>query len=102
MALLLAAVAVCLARAAQGFELRAGRCADLAVENHARAFAYLPAGMARLLATACSVTASMAAFFAMFYRWSTFGATIQERAHIARGNAAVDAARTRAAARGGT
>ncbi|MFD3993842.1 hypothetical protein [Streptomyces sp. NPDC058583] len=99
-ALLLAAVAACLARAAQGFELWAGQYADLAVETRARVFAYPPAGMALLLATACSVTASMAAFVAMFFGWSTFGAIIQERAHIARGNAAVNAARARAAARG--
>jgi hypothetical protein len=101
-ALLLAAVAACLARAAQGFELWAGRCADLAVESHARVLAHPPAGMARLLAAVCSVTASMAAFVAMFFGWSTFGATIQERAHIARCNAAVNAARARAAARGST
>ncbi|MFC8727523.1 hypothetical protein [Streptomyces bacillaris] len=99
-AMFFAAVAACLARAAQGLELWAGRCADLAVETHARVFAYPPAGMARLLATACSATASMAAFVAMFFGWSTFGATIQERAHTARDNAAVNAARARAAARG--
>ncbi|MGF0164350.1 hypothetical protein OH717_17735 [Streptomyces albidoflavus] len=99
-ALFFAAVAACMARAAQGFELWAGRCADLAVETRTRVFAYPPAGMARLLATACSVTASMAAFVAMFFGWSTFGATIQERAHIARDNAAVNAARARAAAWG--
>ncbi|MFK0227352.1 hypothetical protein ACIQUL_16470 [Streptomyces sp. NPDC090303] len=97
--LLLAAVAACLARAAQGLELWAGQCADLAVETRTRVFAYPPAGMARLLATACSATASIAAFVAMFFGWSTFGASIQERAHIARDNAAVNAARARAAAR---
>ncbi|MEU0715673.1 hypothetical protein ABZ498_00645 [Streptomyces lavendulocolor] len=99
-ALFLAAVAACLARAAQGFELWADCCADLAVETPARLFAYASTGMARLLATACSATASMAAFVAMFFGWSAFGATIQERAHMARDNAAVNAARARAAARG--
>ncbi len=99
-ALFLEAVAACLARAAQGFELWAGQCADLAVETRARVFAYPPAAMARLLATTCSVTASMAAFVAVFFGWSTFGAVIQERAHIARGSAAVNAARARAAVQG--
>lgn len=97
-ALLFAAVAVFLARAAQGFELWAGRCADLAVETHVRIFAYPPASMARLLATAAFATATGAAFIAMFFGWSEFGTSIQERAHIARDNAAANGARARAAA----
>ncbi|MFH8626232.1 hypothetical protein ACH4A8_30860 [Streptomyces vietnamensis] len=85
-----------------GFRLLFSAClvAGFAVETRARVFAYPPAAMARLLATACSVTASMAAFVAMFFGWSTFGAVIQERAHIARGSAAVNAARARAAVQG--
>ncbi|MFD4589162.1 hypothetical protein [Streptomyces rubiginosohelvolus] len=98
-ALFFAAVAVFLARAAQGFELWAGRCADLAVETHVRIFAYPPAGVARLLATAAFATATAAAFIAMFFGWGEFGTTIQDRAHIARDNAALNGARAQAATR---
>ncbi|WP_327375414.1 hypothetical protein OG393_16535 [Streptomyces sp. NBC_01216] len=97
-ALFFAALAVLLARAAQGFELWAGRCADLAIDTHVRIFAYPPASMARLLATAAFATATGAAFIAMFFGWSEFGTSIQERAHTARDNAAMNGTRAQAAA----
>lgn len=99
-AIFFACVAVFLARAAQGFELWAGRCADLAVDTRVRVLAYLPASMARITASASSVTATVAAFVALLYGWGEFGRGIQDRAHIARDNAAIHVARARAATRG--
>ncbi|MEW1690143.1 hypothetical protein ACIQOF_16275 [Streptomyces sp. NPDC091265] len=92
-------VAAFLARAAQGFDLWAGRCADLAVDTRVRLLAYLPAGLTRFMASAALVTATMAAFFALLFGWGEFGRNIQERAHLARDNAAMHAARARAAVR---
>lgn len=98
---LVACVAVFFARVAQGLELWTGRCADTAMQTRVRFVAYLPASMARVMASACSVSATMAALVAIFYGWGDFGGSIQERAHMARDNAAVHAARARAATQRG-
>lgn len=92
-----ACVAAFAARAAQGLEMWAGRCADTAHHTSVRILARLPAGMARALAGASSVAATLAILVAAFYGWGEFGATVQERARIARDNAALNAARARAA-----
>ncbi|WP_019885847.1 hypothetical protein [Streptomyces purpureus] len=93
-------VAAFLARTAQGFELWAGRCADLAVDTRVRLLAYLPASLTQVMASAALVTATIAAFFALLFGWGEFGRSVQERAHIARDNAAMHAERARAAIRG--
>ncbi|MFF7081232.1 hypothetical protein [Streptomyces lavendulae] len=96
-----ACAAAFLARAAQGLEVWAGRCADITVQTRGGIAAYLPACMARALATAASGVATTAALVAVFYGWSGFGASVQERAYIARDNAAVNASRASAATRTG-
>ncbi|MBD0422731.1 hypothetical protein H0H10_26870 [Streptomyces sp. TRM S81-3] len=95
-----ACVAAFTARAAQGLEMWAGRCADIAHHTNVRFLARLPASMARALAAASSVAATLATLLAAFYGWGEFGATVQERARIARYNAALTAARAQHAATG--
>ncbi|GAA2288622.1 hypothetical protein GCM10010145_68890 [Streptomyces ruber] len=92
-----ACAAAFLARVAQGLELWAERCADITTETQIRILAYLPAGMTRALATFTAAAAMAAALLAVFYAWGGFGTSVQERANIARDNAAVQAARARAA-----
>lgn len=92
-----ACAAAFLARAAQGLELWAERCADNAVKTQVRALAQLPAGVTRALAALVSATATTAALLAVFYSWGGFGASVQERANIARDNATMQVARARAA-----
>lgn len=92
-----ACVAAFLARAAQGLELWAWRCADITVDMRIQLLAHLPAGMARGLSALSSAAATTAALVAVFYAWGGFGTSIQERAYIARDNAAAQAARARAA-----
>ncbi|MFE1962000.1 hypothetical protein [Streptomyces sp. NPDC059479] len=92
-----ACVAAFLARVAQGVELWAERCADITVETQVRVLVHLPAGMTRALAALASVTATTAALLAVFYAWGGFGTRVQERANIARDNAATQAARACAA-----
>ncbi|WP_445270354.1 hypothetical protein [Streptomyces sp. DSM 41634] len=99
--MLLASIAVFLARVAQVFELWSGRSADIAVETQVRVLAYLPAGLARTLATFASATATVAALLAALFAWGDFGASVQERANIARDTASVNAARARAATQRG-
>lgn len=94
--LTLACIAVFLARAAQVFELWSGRSADIAVETPVRVLAYLPSGLARGLAALASATATVAALLAALFAWGDFGASIQERANIARDAAVMHAARARA------
>ncbi|MEU8437316.1 hypothetical protein AB0F18_31350 [Streptomyces sp. NPDC029216] len=94
-----ACVAAFLARAAQGLEVWAGRCADITVQTKGGLLAHLPAGMARALAATASGVATTAALVAVFYGWGDFGGSIQERAYLARDNAATNASRARAAAR---
>ncbi|MGW1839938.1 hypothetical protein [Streptomyces sp. NPDC002067] len=92
-----ACAATFLARAAQGLELWAARCADITVETRIPALARLPAGMTRALAALASGMATTAALLAAFYAWGGFGTSIQKRANIARDNAATQAARACAA-----
>ncbi|MFJ8079269.1 hypothetical protein ACIQ6Y_01390 [Streptomyces sp. NPDC096205] len=92
-----ACVAAFLARAAQGLEMWASRCADIADHTSVKILAHLRAGMARALAAASSAAATLATLVAAFYGWGQFGATIQERAHLARVNAGSNAARARVA-----
>ncbi|MCX4417875.1 hypothetical protein OOK43_32070 [[Kitasatospora] papulosa] len=92
-----ACVAAFLARAAQGFELWAEQCANITAQTQIRLLSYLPSGMTRALAVMASVTATTAALLAVFYAWGGFGASIQERANLARDKAALQAARARAA-----
>ncbi|MFD8736563.1 hypothetical protein ACFV06_16840 [Streptomyces sp. NPDC059618] len=94
-----ACVAAFIARAAQGLEVWAGRCADIAVHTRSRVLTHLPAGMARVLAATSSGMATTAALVAVFYGWGDFGGSVQERAYLARDNAAMNAARARAATR---
>ncbi|MCX4783072.1 hypothetical protein [Streptomyces sp. NBC_01264] len=96
-----ACVAMFLARAAQGLEVWAGRCADIAVQTRVRPLAQLPASVARILAPASSGTATTAALVATFYAWGDFGGSVQERAYLARDGAAMNAARARAAVQRG-
>ncbi|MFD0377293.1 hypothetical protein [Streptomyces sp. NPDC127112] len=96
-----ACAAAFLARTAQGLEVWAGRCADITVQTRGGMTARLPAGMARALAATSSGVATTAALVAVFYGWAGFGASVQERAYLARDNAAMNASRARAAARKG-
>ncbi|MEU3350957.1 hypothetical protein [Streptomyces sp. NPDC037389] len=93
-----ACVAAFLARAAQGLEVWAGRCADITVRTRGGILAHLPAGMARALAATSSGVATTAALVAVFYGWGDFGNSVQERAYLARDNAATNASRARSAA----
>ncbi|WP_307711182.1 hypothetical protein [Streptomyces sp. V1I6] len=94
---MLASIAVFLARAAQVLEVWSGRSADIAVETQVRILAYLPASLARSLAAFSSATATLAALLAALFAWGDFGASVQERANIARDTAAINAVRARAA-----
>ncbi|WP_330323297.1 hypothetical protein [Streptomyces anulatus] len=94
-----ACVAAFLARAAQGLELWARSCADITMDMQIKLLAHLPAGMARGLSALSSAAATTAVLLAVFYAWGEFGTSVQERANIARENAAAQAARARAAVR---
>ncbi|MBJ7902166.1 hypothetical protein IF655_02485 [Streptomyces sp. DSM 110735] len=93
----LAMAAAFFARLAQVFELWSEQCAITAVQSRGRMVAGPPASMSRAMAGLTAAAAVSSELLASLFGWSSFGAEVAQRAHLARLNAAANAESARAA-----
>lgn len=96
----IATAAAFFARLAQVFELWSEQCAITAVQNRGRLVSRPPASMSRVIAVMTAIVAAAAELLASLYGWSSFGAEVAQRAHLAALNASANAKTARAATKG--